>query len=1335
MTSTRDSFLQFIGKLHQDTGESVTEAYQILSNTPEIAKMFAEQSPKFVEIFSILTAGAGKTETSVPLFQIIIVLFEELSKSSDLYFGQLHYLADSIIRRYINDLISYMGRKQAKLALSVLINAAKVHHTHCREIFRSLDFSNHIFKLQSKPESGARKEYVQLATLFLENPEISPSFMGSKFYLSSIWKNLSQDESETLRAFLTALMKNLEQTNLSTRCWVFSEKTLVNFAQFPLQKTADNSDPKSLVFDLLEKLVTGPTSILLEDPSRTYCISIPDIDPPPKNLNFLEFIRKLEPFKRDGHREVACMIFKQSPDLISHYFSRITRTISDELTLANLAAIHFVTSVVSLPWPDFLYKDEKFIEEGRSINLLFESILPEFIDTNKLNSIFVSNKNILVTKAYLVLLISSVRKFKQLPFFLKTSTSYNKLSSRLPPLDILFNSKSDLIKSLTIKLLFEIDNAIPFYLQDNQSRLPKLLKSIMSQSPLIQLQLIKVSSLLQKPVSNLTLLSEIVLNDSVLIDIRKEALNQMIKIVTNSGVLDNNESEAKIWVSFSLKNKIVKELQDKINLVASKPHQFADGGNASLLCNGAVGSQIENCLPIIQKVHNFDDIKSLVSERKTISVKPPNDNILTLLETFKWYSIPECFVNLTRFEPDNVLCSILSVFVILCPQLTVMSLFESPLREKVFCGNDDLDKLFGLAIEINGKIDDDLTIKFLEGTSSQENVKRIAPFVDKKFTGNLIGKLLKSKLPIRPIIASQNIQCDLSKFDGFWKWIFEDFQAVDIDLLNLSPKKYLHLIKDEDLMKDILRTVYLTNKTDILSKLKIRDTSDDKLLGLIAHFYEDISLPADSLPVIYVRGLQIPNLVETFEKSRYEWSTEFLIRKISEQLFKEEIKRMRHEKTSIVLKIFMEDYNKTIEKTFYHALLSFITKHPDSVTKIPTEVIDLYTSAAEKLLNPEILLSFNENELKGVCNILNGADVNVSLRVILYLSVFLSEDDTFYSLVEVQNISPDKFMFVTGETAKTVIQQIENGQTILTNNLSRNVSYLQPFHMSHQINLDTPRFRFLIYFANYILEEKIVNVEHFMECGAISICLRGLSSNEVYIRELSYETLSLLYHLNSEQNWSKQSTVRSFLESLINSLVEENQRFCHLATHFFAHFSSVLMKPGHNLYMRVVKYICDTPAFRYNQIPLFENVFSKPNVNYRNERNYVLKVLMSGIKEEQDFPMLLKNNALERLMDLYSSTLSDMNTRKQIIDILTKVVAIGRVDGLLGWIYSVVDESFSTPHLSNLIKLAFKTTKRNENDNKFLKMLSQNAVNNKLIFDSCDDEDKENIKSFLDQEI
>ena len=1332
-STTRENLLSFLNYIGKDTPESISEAIKLLEKYPEIGSLYADQSPKFVEIFNSL----GNTETAIGLFKVISMLFDCCFKNQSVYFGQLHYLADQIIRRHIPELFTFMSRKRNKLAMTLLLQSAKVHHTHCRELFSTLDFSNNIFRKQSKHDSGARDEYVKLATVFLQNSEVAPSFMGTKYYLASIWKELKDDDPETMRNFLMALLETLPKVNLSTRCWVFSDITLKNISQFPLEKSVDKKDPKSLVYDILEQQINGEDSIILEDPSRTYCISIPNIDPPPKNLNFLNFIRELDPWKKPGHRETALMIFKKSPDLISHYFTRQNNAITADITLANLSSLYFINNVIDLEWPSFLYNMNDFFKEERQLDLLFESILPSLLDITKLTTIIEKQKSVLMTKAVLVLLTSAAKKFRKLPNFLKTPQAYTKFNSKIPNLNTVLQSKSPIVILFCLKLLIELDNTIPFFIQDNQTQtLTNLVKNIKKQEPLIQLELIRISTHLQKPSSFLQALSDVILDDSVNHILRQECLKQVIQIVSQTIAFDNHEKECCLWVAYCLRTKQIQQLSERINDVNQRVEKYANGGIGSLLCNAVISKSLEENLETVARFYGTS-IKDLVQDSSKITTKKHKQSLSNIIQELQWYSVSETIVKLASLELNKETIALIKALVIICPDQTIdIVLHSSKLREHLFTGeNEEIDDLFALTIELNNKtIDDDLTLQFINGTCSKAVCERISPLIDRKLDPQLIGKLLKLKIDIRPIISLNKQDNDLntSSFDAFWTWVYEDFHPIDLDILRAVSDHNLHKIREETLMLDILRTIYLKEDEELLHRLKLRPTENERIHALLAKMIPDIELPLN-IATCFVLNLDIPDPISAFENTKYEWALEFLIRQIGKKPFDHEISRMRSERAQYVLKVFMEDYSETIYRTFSGRLLNYIVRHPDKVTVTPTEIVELYTKAAPKVMDPDQLVNYTVEELKGVCNILNGADVFVSMRTFLYLSVHLSDYDPFYQLIEVQELNPEAILFVTGEASRFAIQQIVSKQQIYPSSLSRNVSYLQPFHMSHTLETDTARFRFLLNFANYLLVNRIIPCDLFMESGAISIVLRGLSSESIEDREMAYDSLSELYYENDEKEWSKQNTVKIFLETLVKATNEKDMRYSHLQTHFLAAFASVLMKPSHNLYMRVVKYITDAPSLRLNQVPLFDAVFDKPTIQYRQERNYILKMLSKGIKEKEDLAILHHGKVCERLMHVFSSPLSDMVTRKQIIDILARVASIDRLEGLLGWILSVLPEFFSLPHTAALVQLALTASGKNEVDKAALNRICKLALSNPQICSTLQKEDREEAEQIIKQ--
>ena len=132
----RSAFLEFLRGIEVATEESLTQSLQMLTERPEIGEEFARVSPKFVEIFSRLKAGElkGKVISSV-FYSIVSALIDALSKKPETYHANLHYLADTVIKRHLTNLYGLMSRKKGDLAIRLLVQAASVAGNHCRDLF------------------------------------------------------------------------------------------------------------------------------------------------------------------------------------------------------------------------------------------------------------------------------------------------------------------------------------------------------------------------------------------------------------------------------------------------------------------------------------------------------------------------------------------------------------------------------------------------------------------------------------------------------------------------------------------------------------------------------------------------------------------------------------------------------------------------------------------------------------------------------------------------------------------------------------------------------------------------------------------------------------------------------------------------------------------------------------------------------------------------------------------------------------------------------------------------------------------------------------------------
>jgi len=1280
--------------------ETLTQAYEMLIEDKDIGYFFADQSPKFVEIFSVLHAGIGKTEESVIYFNIINNLFELLTQKAENYFGALHYLADSIIRRFIPDLYALMSGKHGKLAFQILIQSAQVHHTHCRELFSSLDFSNHIFRTQSHRDSECRQEYVKLATVFVENPEVSSSFLSSKYFLASIWKDLKDDEPETIRNFVSSMIKAVANLNQSTRRWVFSDATLKNLAHYPFDSDAKVDDPRHMVYELLRSIMEGPNSILYENPARTYCISIPDIDPSPRNLHILQFIRDLEPWKRPGHRKMVLFIFRQSPDLISHYFTRVERKITPELNLAQASSLLFIDQMVSLPWPGFLESQLNFFGEKRSLDLLFESILPSIL-TNEEISMYLKHTSVILRKSMIVILIKAIQKFKSLPSFLKTPAAFTKLNSRIPQIESSFVvscSDSPLLLPFLLKLLNELNDVIPFYLVDNPSKIPDLTKSFTTFSPIVQFLLLKIAPLITKPLTQIPLFCSIIKNNDAHILFRKEAFKQLSRILESSGVFDGYEKEIPLWISHAIGTESVANLNNLLNQVSSKMHLYIKPGPYSPAFHGLGEkmAQLKTLVPILNMLYQQSDSTQ-------IDISP-----LSIMNNLKWYSLAiSCLMLCTSIQQGNgdLSYSLDCLKIIVCfdPDLTLPFIMNHPFfQSNVFAGNDSIDYFFAQMLHLGGRFNENYIASFINNTVNKEIIQLVSSYIGSDYRLALIGKMIQNGISVRSMIQKESIEYSLDQYDAFWKWAFEGFVPIDVDFLaTLENFELAHL--EQDLVLDVLRTIYIFERKDLLSLVQFQNYDDTKIhvfLSQLVPEYQD-SLP-DSIPIYYLLQRNLSDPVDSFVESNYNWSFDFLLQCISKTQYYKSVTRMKRDKLPIIFNYYMRNPDKNLYLTFEKVLKSYVKKHPEMVKVTPTKPIELYSSISSEINNPSYLSTLRPDQFEGVVNILAGSSGYLNMRTILFLSTELPNSQAFCTLLESQGISPSSFLFATGEVAKFVIKQIESNQKIFPANLCRNVAYLQPFHLSHQkVEIDTPQFRYLLHFAYHLLETSAIPINVFLECGAVSILFRSLSSKDEHTRSVGYSALSELYDLNTKKEWQYQNQISLFLEILINSVVTPNMRFPSIITYFLTVMSHILIKPTHNLYLKVIKYIGASQALRINAIPLFNDLFKNTSIQHRTERNWILKTIKNGLTEPDDVVLMKNSKVIERLLHIYSSPLSEMNTRKSILEIILQAAKLSRLDGIVCWVVSVISEQFSIPHVQSLVEIA-KSIKNPSNSEQLL---------------------------------
>ena len=1291
----RSAFLEFLKGVEGANEESLTKSLELLSQRSEIGEEFARVSPKFVEIFSRLKAGEFKGKVVSSLFySIISVLFDVLAKKPETFHANLHYLADTIIKRHLTNLYVLMSRKKGDLAIRLLVQAASVDGNHCRDLFYSLRFgkedpNSRFFKNQVNGEG--RNEFLKLATLFLRNPETSFHCLGTKHYISSIWENLAKADHFVSRQFVEAMISALKEANLMYKKWVFVDKTWDKLAQYPFD-SRDVDTTEHAVYRMIESVLTGPDSILVEDPKRVYCKVVQDLEDAPKNMDLLGFLRKLDPWKDPSHRDMAILIFKRSPDLIARYLTTVNRPFQASVTLPNASAVVFLSYIIELDWPEFLHGDTGFFEEGRSLDLLFESILPSVLKNSDIN-LLIKSPHVLLKKEIIVLLSKAVIKFSKLPEFLKQSSCYTVMRGRLEA--IKWGLLGECVKSPTLlpfalKLFILMDSVFPFFLSDIAGKEPQFLKEITSNTPIVQLLTLKMIPLLPQSMalSKIPLLCSMVVNNDLKVQIRHAALSYLHKIVLDTGLFTGHEEEVPIWIGEAIGSDSGNKLYGAITNVQSQIYYYAGNeANFSPLWN-----------------NRWKDDNPLIRAKQIIQImKDPSSCVdidlspTPVLGQLKWFALEAVVVLLCASlangvtDVDFTLKCIFAVVTMDIKRTLPYVLNNSYVRGCAFRGSSSLDDFVVSLVEMNGGCDEELYRSFLKGNVSEDLVMRMAPFVHAKSTRSLIRRMMSMNLPIIDVIKSPQ-EPDLSHLSPIWKWVFEGYQPIDLTKLG---EKILKRITDEDLILDIMRTMWLTSNRELANSLQIPVTSNPRLLLLIDQLCPEFmlfqELKETCLPLCILKNWTFPESLAKFERTNKTWCYDYLLQQIRVSPFQYEVSALSESKVHAVTAFFLAHPGDTLIQTFGKIIVPYLVSHPEVAEEPVRFKSVIFDDIAKQMLEPGRLVRYGPQQFEGVVNVMLGApNIFVPLRMILFLAVHLGTYPPFYRLLEAHRISPSTFLFLTGEVAKIAIDTLDAGQKIITTGLWRNSAYLLPFRMASKVEMDTPMFRFLLHFSSSLLTTFEVPIDTFMESGALVIIMRALSSTNDHTRDVAYAALSNLYDLNlKHKDWASYLQLSILLESLLNAVDVPSKRFTSLITYFLARAALIIMSPSRDVYVPTIKFLASAPALRTNSVPLFSALFGSDEHEWsRQERNYILKMMKDGIREAADVELLNTGRVIERLEGFFASPLSDSKSRDLVLDVLRAASKYSKLKNVVMWIYSVLTETFSVFHVDKLINLA-----------------------------------------------
>ncbi|KAL2733339.1 nucleolar pre-ribosomal-associated protein 1 isoform X2 [Vespula maculifrons] len=219
----------------------------------------------------------------------------------------------------------------------------------------------------------------------------------------------------------------------------------------------------------------------------------------------------------------------------------------------------------------------------------------------------------------------------------------------------------------------------------------------------------------------------------------------------------------------------------------------------------------------------------------------------------------------------------------------------------------------------------------------------------------------------------------------------------------------------------------------------------------------------------------------------------------------------------------------------------------------------------------------------------------------------------------------------------------------------------------------------------YLLSDNnIVACYKITQSGALALILMACSSNHSEVRMAAYTAISRYYfHLESSSFKEKVLWMR-LIDSLRNGILSteinlQDMRIISLVSTFLARTSIIATQPLHPLYLPLHNFLMAKPALDLNTIPELLQLFHSSDVHHKEHRHWILETIRDGIKTERDVDVACKCMLYKMLLDFFTCLLSDIKTKKLILEVIDSSTRIPkscllliRGYGLLFWLTETV---------------------------------------------------------------
>eukprot|EP00050_Salpingoeca_kvevrii_P001948 m.183649 g.183649 ORF g.183649 m.183649 type:complete len:2074 (+) comp10497_c0_seq1:138-6359(+) len=199
---------------------------------------------------------------------------------------------------------------------------------------------------------------------------------------------------------------------------------------------------------------------------------------------------------------------------------------------------------------------------------------------------------------------------------------------------------------------------------------------------------------------------------------------------------------------------------------------------------------------------------------------------------------------------------------------------------------------------------------------------------------------------------------------------------------------------------------------------------------------------------------------------------------------------------------------------------------------------------------------------------------------------------------------------------------------------------------------------FILPLCLQLVESGSLDLRSFVERGALGLAVLGLSCTDEVLRSIAYQTVGSFFAQLEDSKFRERAQVQLPLQALRNAIEEPNQHVPSMICCFVSRAVQLALHPNDDMYKIVNKFLLQRPALDLGDIPLFYQLLHSNTRNHRGERIWLLKLLHSGMRLENDFHVLRRRHALDLLLSFSTASFCDKKTRDLIFNFVQQAMSV-----------------------------------------------------------------------------